>query len=76
MKNIKLGKYKHYRGDIYEVIGIAKNADTKEEFVVYRGLYDSKEFGKNPLWIRTLEKFLEPSMVNNKKVERFKYIEK
>ncbi len=52
MKEIKLGKYKHYKGNFYEVLGVARHSETLEEFVVYRACYDSKEFGRNALWVR------------------------
>ena len=51
---LKLGKYKHFKGKEYEVIGIAKNSETLEEFVVYRALY-----GEYGLWVRPLSMFLE-----------------
>ena len=73
MKNLKLGKYQHYKGRLYKVIGIAKHSETLEEFVVYRALYNSPEFGKKALWIRPRKMFLENVRVNGKKVPRFKY---
>ena len=52
---IKLGKYQHFKGKFYEVIGIAKNSENPdEEFVVYKALY-----GNNQLWIRPKQMFLE-----------------
>ena len=69
-----LGKYKHFKGEEYEVIGVAKDSETLEELVVYQALYNSKEFGKNSLWVRPKEMFLENVTVNNKEVPRFKYL--
>lgn len=66
---LKLGKYKHYKGNVYEVIGVAKHSETQEEFVVYRALY-----GNNDLWIRPREMFESDVEVNGKKVKRFKII--
>ena len=75
MNQVKLGKYKHYKGKLYEVIGVARHSETLEEFVVYRALYDTKEFGQNSLWIRSKEMFLEKVFVEGKKVPRFELIE-
>jgi len=74
MKYLKPGKYQHYKGNFYEVIGVARHSETDDEVVVYRALYDSKEFGKNALWIRPLKMFVEDVIVNGKKVPRFKFI--
>lgn len=68
---LTLGKYEHYKGKQYEVIGIAKHSETLEEMVVYRALY--RERG---LWARPLEMFLEEVEVSGKKMPRFKYIGK
>lgn len=75
MNQVKLGKYKHYKGKLYEVMGVARHSETLEEFVVYRALYDTKEFGQNSLWIRSKEMFLEKVFVEGKKVPRFELIE-
>ena len=66
---IKVGKYEHYKGGQYEVLGIAKHSETMEEFVVYKALYDE---GK--LWIRPLKMFMEEVEFGGKRVPRFKYI--
>jgi len=76
MKNIKLGRYQHYKGKLYEVIGVARHSETLEEFVVYRALYDSEEFGKNALWIRPKKMFFEKIIIDGKEIPRFKYVEK
>jgi len=65
----KLGKYKHYKGKEYEVIGIAKHSETLKELVVYRALYDNHD-----LWVRPLEMFMEEVEINGKKMPRFEYI--
>jgi len=66
---LKLGKYRHYKGNEYEVIGIAKHSETLEELVVYKALY-----GNYDLWIRPLAMFTEEVEVDGKKVPRFQYI--
>ena len=63
---IKLGKYRHYKGNEYEVIGIARHSETLEELVVYKALY-----GEGQIWVRPLKMFTEEVKVNGKKVSRF-----
>jgi len=74
MAQLKLGKYQHYKGNIYEVIGTARHSETLEELVVYRALYDSAEFGENALWVRPKKMFLEQVAVNEKKMPRFEFV--
>ena len=76
MSEIKLGKYRHFKGGIVEVIGVASHSETLEEFVVYRCLYKCRTNGEGSLWIRSKDMFLENVTVNNKKIPRFEYIEK
>jgi len=66
---LKLGKYKHYKGNEYEVVGVAKHSETLEELVVYRALY-----GNQDLWVRPLKMFTEEVEINGKKKSRFEYI--
>lgn len=67
---IKLGKYKHFKGNEYEVIGVAKHSETLEEYVVYRALY-----GEQGLWIRPLSMFEEVIERDGKTFKRFEYID-
>ena len=46
MNDIKLGKYRHFKGNEYELIAIAKSSETLEPVAVYRALY-----GENDLWV-------------------------
>ncbi|MBI3036175.1 DUF1653 domain-containing protein [Candidatus Woesearchaeota archaeon] len=66
---VKIGRYRHYKGNEYEVIGVAKHSETLEELVVYRALY-----GDHALWVRPKAMFSEMVEVNGKKVPRFKLI--
>jgi hypothetical protein len=75
MAVIKPGKYRHYKGGKYEVIGIAKHSETLEDIVVYRALYNSDEFGNNALWVRPSRMFSEDVEIGGKKFPRFKFIE-
>lgn len=66
---VKFGEYQHYKGNHYEVIGVAKHTETQEELVVYRALY-----GEYGMWVRPLGMFLEEVKVNDTTVPRFKYL--
>ena len=69
MEDVKLGKYRHYKGKEYEVIGIAKHSETLEEFVVYRHLVGDKD-----MWIRPKKMFLEKVKIDGKEVSRFEFV--
>ncbi len=69
MAEVKIGRYRHYKGKEYEVIDVAKHSETLEDLVVYRALY-----GEHALWVRSKAMFLEIVTVNGKKVPRFQYI--
>lgn len=68
---MKLGKYKHYKGKFYEVIGVAHHSETLEELVVYRALYKDDTYGENSLWVRPKKMFLENVIVDGKEMPRF-----
>jgi len=75
MKEIKLGKYKHFKGKEYNVIGVARDCeDITKEYVVYKALYDSEEFKKNQIWIRPIQDFLGTKLIEGKDVKRFDFI--
>ena len=71
---IKIGKYEHYKGKQYEVIGIARHSETLRELVIYKALYDSEEFGNEALWERPKDSFLETVNVDGEEIPRFKFI--
>ncbi|MEK7500937.1 MAG: DUF1653 domain-containing protein [Patescibacteria group bacterium] len=68
MTRIRPGKYQHYKGKPYEVIGVARHSEMLEELVIYKALY-----GDFNLWARPLKMFLEKVKVAGKKVPRFRY---
>jgi len=70
-QEIKTGRYRHYKGFDYEVIGVAKHSETLEDLVVYRALYDNKT---SKLWVRPKEMFMEEIEINGKKIKRFEYL--
>jgi hypothetical protein len=63
------GRYRHYKGNEYEVIAIARHSETEEKMVVYRQLY-----GDHSLWVRPLAMFVEEVPVDGRKVPRFEWI--
>ena len=70
MSEIKIGKYRHFKGGEYEVIGIAKDSETLEDMVVYRALY-----GDGGMWVRSAEMFGETVTREGKILPRFAYID-
>ncbi len=69
---LKKGKYRHYKGKEYEVIGIARHSETLEELVVYKALYQTD--GEN-LWVRPLKMFAEEITIDGITLKRFEFIE-
>lgn len=70
VKKVPAGRYRHYKGRDYEVIGVAQHSETEEDFVVYRRLYG--DFG---LSVRPLAMFVESVEVGGETVPRFSLIE-
>ena len=68
-ENIRPGRYRHYKGNEYQVIGIARHSETEEQMVVYRQLY-----GDRSLWVRPLAMFLEEVLVDGRQVPRFEWV--
>lgn len=67
---IKPGRYQHYKGQHYEVLGIARHSETQEQMVVYRCLY-----GDFSLWVRPLTMFTETVEVAGEQVPRFAWLD-
>lgn len=63
------GKYRHFKGGEYEVVGVARHSETDERLVVYRPLY-----GDGGLWVRPAAMFLEPVTHEGRVVPRFAYL--
>ena len=69
MESIKPGRYRHFKGKEYEVLGVARHSETEEELVVYRALYGN--FG---LWVRPVSMWNETVERDGKTFCRFTYI--
>jgi hypothetical protein len=63
---IEPGRYRHYKGNDYVVVGVARHSETDEELVVYRPLY-----GEKGLWVRPLAMFMETVEVDGEIQPRF-----
>jgi hypothetical protein len=61
-----IGKYRHYKGGEYQILGVAKHSETLEELVIYS--HDGE------LWARPLKMFLEEVEFKGKKLPRFEYL--
>ena len=66
---LALGRYRHYKGNEYTVLGVARHSETRERMVVYRA-----EYGERGLWVRPLEMFLETVALAGQTVPRFQYL--
>lgn len=71
LETIKPGKYRHFKGNEYEVVSIARHSETMEPMVVYRALY-----GDHDLWVRPADMWVESVERNGKMYKRFEKIEK
>ena len=69
MEEIRLGKYRHFKGNEYEVIAIAKHSETTEDMVVYKALY-----GEGGLWVRPASMWNETVERDGRVFKRFEYI--
>ncbi len=69
MTTIQPGRYRHYKGKDYTVIGAARHSETEEELVVYR-----QEYGDHGLWVRPKAMFMETVEIDGQTVPRFEYL--
>lgn len=67
---IKTGTYKHYKGGMYKVLGVAKHSETLEDLVIYEALYDNET---SKLWVRPLTMFSDLVEIDGKQVPRFEF---
>ena len=67
---LKKGIYKHYKGNMYELLDVVNHSETLEKMVLYKALYGDME-----LWVRPIDMWDEEVVVNGEKVKRFQYIE-
>ena len=68
-RTIAPGRYRHYKGNEYTVLGVARHSETLEQLVVYR-----QEYGDRGLWVRPAAMFAETLVVNGQPVPRFQLI--
>ena len=66
---IQKGIYRHYKGNDYEVLMVARHSETEEEMVVYRALY-----GNYGVWVRPYKMFVEKVEVDGVLVDRFAFL--
>ena len=66
---IALGRYRHYKGGDYSVVGFARHSETGETMVLYVPLY-----GEGGYWVRPLEMFTEEVEVDGRRRPRFEYL--
>ena len=67
---LEKGKYRHYKGEFYEVFMIAQHSETEEWMVVYKALY-----AEEGMWVRPYEMFVEEIEVAGKVVKRFEKVD-
>ncbi|HOG15526.1 MAG TPA: DUF1653 domain-containing protein [Candidatus Absconditabacterales bacterium] len=73
MNSIKKGIYKHYKGNLYELIDIVIHSESGEELVLYKALYDDTK-GKSQLRVRPKKMFFEDVIIDGIKKPRFEYL--
>ena len=73
MDEPKIGeRYKHFKGDVVEIICIARDCESPErKYVVYRHPEETKNFPKGTIWIRELNDFMGFKELNGEKIKRF-----
>ncbi|RCS53092.1 DUF1653 domain-containing protein [Bremerella cremea] len=67
--SFRVGRYRHYKGPEYVVLGVARHSETEEELVVYR-----QDYGERGLWVRPLKMFQETVTIDAQEIPRFAYV--
>ncbi len=79
MEPLKLGKYRHYKGGLYQVLGLALNTETREKLVLYKALYDcpdlAQEYGTRPFFVRPYALFMGSVSTETGSTPRFERLE-
>jgi hypothetical protein len=70
---LQKGTYRHYKGNLYEVISLACHSETQEWLVVYKPLYEHA--GLPDVWVRPYDMFVEEVEVDGRRVPRFQKVE-
>jgi hypothetical protein len=68
---IEIGKYRHYKGNEYEVVGVAMYTETLEPLVIYKPLHEAVV----GYWVRPYEMFVDNVTVDGKSIQRFERID-
>ena len=66
---VRMGIYRHFKGNLYEVQAIAKHSETQDDYVVYKALY-----GEGGLWVRPAAMFAEKIEREGRVIDRFEFL--
>ena len=69
MESIRRGRYRHFKGNEYEVVDFALDSETQQPVVIYRALY-----GERGLWVRPLQMFAEIIERDGRRIPRFEFV--
>ena len=70
---VRPGRYRHFKGDEVEVLGMALHSETREEFVIYKHVTGQRA-GEPYWWVRPIEMFYEEVEINGKRLPRFAFV--
>lgn len=72
--NIQTGRYLHFKGRPYNVLGVGIDNMHLDTYIIYQALYEDPNFGSNTLWARPISLFTDTKTVDGKEIPRFRYI--